>query len=125
MNMTEKKPVRTLLCFNNHPTFFSLPFDQIGPVWKATQELMSSINAMEGVEIIGTFDDDQTMVGATSGFPFTWYMLVDFPDREAVQSACNLLRTIEVGEENHRLWKYMTVEARMGRALEIPSAHRS
>lgn len=118
--MTEKKPVRTLLCFNNHPAFFELPFDRIGPVWKATQELMAGIAAMEGVTIVGTFDDDQTMVGSSRGFPFTWYMLCDFPDREGVQAACNLLRTIVVGDENHRLWKYMTVEARMGRALEIP-----
>jgi len=123
--MTDIKPIRTLLCFNNHPTFFSLPFDQIGPVWVATQALMSGIDQMEGVTIIGTFDDDQTMVGATQGFPFTWYMLVDFPNREAVQAACNLLRTIVVGDGNDRLWKYMTVEARMGRALEIPQAHKS
>lgn len=119
--MTEKTALRTLLCFNNHPTFFSLPFDQIGPVWKATQALMMGIDQMEGVQIVGTFDDDQTMVGATQGFPYTWYILADFPDREAVQAACNLLRTIVVGEGNDRLWKYMTVEARMGRALEIPT----
>lgn len=118
--MTDKKPVRTLLCMNNHQSFFDLPFDQIGQVWKATQEYMAGIAGMPGVEIIGTFDDDQTMVGTTRGFPFTWYMLVDFPDREAVQAACNLLRTITVGDGNHRLWRYMSVEARMGRALEIP-----
>lgn len=118
--MTEPQPIRTLLCFNNHAAFFSLPFDQIGPVWKATQQLMATIDQMEGVEIAGTFDDDQTFVGASSGFPFTWYILADFPSRGAVQAACNLLRTIVVGEGNDRLWKYMTVEARMGRALEIP-----
>ncbi len=55
-----------------------------------------------------------------SGFPFTWYMLCDFPTREDVMAACNLLRTIVVGEGNDPLWKYMSVEARMGRALEIP-----
>jgi len=114
------QPLRTLLCFNNHPTFFSLPFDQIGPIWKATQELMSSIARMDGVTVVGTFDDDQTLVGASQGFPFTWYIMADFPDRNAVQAACNLLRSIVVGDGNDRLWKYMTVEARMGRALEIP-----
>ncbi|MDW3182758.1 hypothetical protein [Roseobacter sp.] len=123
--MADKTPLRTLLCFNNHQTFFNLPFDQIGAVWKATQELMMGIDQMEGVEIVGTFDDDQTMVGASQGFPFTWYILADFPDRDAVQAACNLLRTITVADQNERLWKYMTVEARMGRALEIPQQHRS
>lgn len=123
--MTNTAPIRTLLCFNNLASFFNLPFDEIGPVWTATQALMSGIDQMENVQIIGTFDDDQTMVGASQSFPFTWYMLCDFPDREAVQAACNLLRTIVVGTGNDRLWKYMTVEARMGRALEIPQAHRS
>lgn len=123
--MTETSAIRTLLCFNNHAAFFNLPFGQIGPVWTATQALMSGIDQMEGVSIIGTFDDDQTMVGASHGFPFTWYMLCDFPSREAVQAACNLLRTIVVGEGDDRLWKYMSVEARMGRALQIPQAHRS
>ncbi len=123
--MDEKTPLRTLLCFNNHQTFFNLPFDQIGPVWKATQELMMGIDQLDGVKIVGTFDDDQTMVGASQGFPFTWYILADFPDRATVQAACNLLRTIEVGDKNERLWKYMTVEARMGRALEVPQQHRS
>jgi hypothetical protein len=37
-----------------------------------------------------------------------------------VFAACNLLRTIVVDDEDHRLWKYMRVEARMGRALTIP-----
>lgn len=123
--MSETALLRTLLCFNNHPTFFTLPFGKIGPVWKATQELMMGIDQMEGVSIVGTFDDDQTMVGATHGFPFTWYILADFPDRATVQAACNLLRTIVVGDSDDRLWKYMTVEARMGRALEIPQAHRN
>lgn len=123
--MSDQQPLRTLLCFNNHQTFFDLPFDQIGPVWKATQELMMGIDQLEGVEIVGTFDDDQTMVGASRGFPFTWYILADFPNRESVQAACNLLRTIVVGDKNERLWKYMTVEARMGRALEVPQQHRS
>jgi hypothetical protein len=40
-------------------------------------------------------------------------------DRATVVAACNLFRTIEVGE--HRLWKYMRVEARIGRELVIPS----
>ncbi|WP_425101976.1 hypothetical protein [Tropicibacter sp. S64] len=123
--MSETQPIRTLLCFNNHAAFFNLPFDQIGPVWTATQALMRGIADLEGVRIVGTFDDDQTMVGATQGFPFTWYIMADFPDRATVQAACNLLRTIVVGEGNDRLWKYMTVEARMGRALEIPAQHRS
>jgi hypothetical protein len=66
-----------------------------------------------------TIDDDQTMVGTSpNGWPWTFYILAEVPDRETV-AACNLFRTIEVGE--HRLWRYMRVEARIGRELVIPA----
>jgi hypothetical protein len=42
-------------------------------------------------------------------------VLADAPDLEAVTSVCNLLRDIPVGE--FRLWRYMRVEARVGRPL--------
>ncbi|MBD9527716.1 MULTISPECIES: hypothetical protein [Paracoccus] len=118
--MTEKAPIRTLLCFAMQPAFFDLPFDKIGPVWKATQTLMAEVAKIPGTTVLGTLDDDQTQVGTSPSFPPTWYIMADFPDREAVIAACNLLRTIQTDDQNHRLWKYMRVEARMGRALEIP-----
>ncbi|WP_134680321.1 hypothetical protein [Paracoccus ravus] len=118
--MTDKTPLRTLLCFAVQPAFFDLPFDQIGPVWKGVQQLMGEIARIPGTTVLGTLDDDQTQVGTSPAFPWTWYMLCDFTDRDAVVAACNLLRTIQTDDQNHRLWKYMRVEARMGRALEIP-----
>lgn len=118
--MSEPTPIRTLLCFSMQPAFFDLPFGAIGPVWQATQALMSGIAKLPGVAIVGTLDDDQTMVGMSNGTPATWYILADFPDRQAVIAACNLLRSIVVDDADHRLWKFMRVEARMGRALTIP-----
>lgn len=61
-NISATKPIRTLLYFNNHAAFFDLPFAQI-----------------EGVEIVVTFDHDQPFVGAYVGFPFTSYIMADFP----------------------------------------------
>ena len=119
--MSEPSPIRTLLCFSMQPAFFDLPFGQIGPVWQATQALMSGIAKVPGTTIVGTMDDDQTMVGMSNGTPATWYILADFTDRQAVMAACNLLRTIVVDDQDHRLWKFMRVEARMGRALTIPA----
>ncbi|KIQ03713.1 iacB [Agrobacterium tumefaciens] len=121
--MTEKKPIRTLLCIAVLQNFFDLPFDQTGMVWTGMKSFMSSVAKMPGVTILGTFDDDQTMVGTSpTGFPWTCYMLCDFPDRDAVVAACNLFRTIEVGDQNHRLWRYQRIEARMGRPLPNPEA---
>jgi hypothetical protein len=117
--MSETKPIRTLFCIAVQQNFFDLPFDQIGMVWKGFEAMMKGIASLPGVTVLGTLDDDETMVGTSpTGFPWTCYIMADCPDRETVKAACNLFRTIEVGE--HRLWRYMRVEARMGRALQIP-----
>lgn len=120
--MNEQKPIRVLFCVAVLQNFFDLPFSEIGPVWKATGEMMKGISDLPGVTILGMLDDDETMVGTSpTGFPWTFYIMADVPDRETVRLACNLFRTIEVGNKDERLWKYMRVEARMGRALEVPA----
>lgn len=109
--------LRTLFCFGNNQNFFDLPKSEIGPVWEATQQLLSELKNLQGVDIIGTFDDDAHMVGPSDGWPWTFYVLADVQDQPTVKEACNLLRTIMVGE--HALWRYFKVEARMGRELTI------
>ncbi len=53
---------------------------------------------LPGVTILGTMDDDETMVGTSpDAFPWTCYILADCPDRNTVKAACNMFRTIEVG----------------------------
>ena len=67
------------------------------------------------VRVLGTLDDDEMMVGAADTWPWTCYILAEVPDRGAVAAVCNLLRNTEVGDA--RLWKYLKVEARLGRPL--------
>ena len=120
--MSEAKPIRTLFCIAVQQNFFDLPFSQIGPVWKAFGTMMKGISELPGVKILGMLDDDETMVGTSpTGFPRTAYIMADVPDRETVRQACNLFRTVPVGDTDERLWKYCRVEARMGRALEVPT----
>ncbi|MHA3795304.1 hypothetical protein [Sphingomonas sp. YL-JM2C] len=117
---TEKQRLRVLFCGAVLQNFFDLPASDIGKVWAATGEMLKGIRDLPGVEILGTIDDDQTMVGTSpTGWPWTFYILAEVPDRETAVAACNLFRTIEVGE--YRLWKYMRVEARLGRELVIPA----
>ncbi|KQY72503.1 MULTISPECIES: hypothetical protein [Ensifer] len=118
--MTEMKPIRTLFCIAVDQNFFDLPSKDIGAVWAGFSQFLQRVAALPNVSIIGTLDDDETMVGASpAGFPWTCYLMADCPDRETVKAACNLFRTIEIGE--YRLWRFMRIEARMGRALEIPA----
>lgn len=109
--------LRTLFCVGNNQNFFDLPKSDIGPVWEATQEFLGSLRDLDGVDVIGTMDDDAHMVGPSDGYPWTFYILADVRDQETVKEACNLLRTIMVGE--FALWKYFKIEARMGRELVI------
>ncbi|HKX23503.1 MAG TPA: hypothetical protein VJM81_09540 [Rhizorhapis sp.] len=119
MAQVQSKKLRVLLCGAVLQNFFDLPGGEIGKVWAATGEMLKGIRDLPGVEILGTIDDDQTMVGTSpNGWPWTFYILADMPDRDTVVAACNLFRTIDVGE--HRLWRYMRVEARIGRELVIP-----
>jgi hypothetical protein len=113
------KKLRTLFCGAVLQNFFDLPAADIGMVWKATSAMLKGIRELPGVEILGTLDDDETLVGTSpTGWPWTFYILADLPDRATVVAACNLFRTTPVGE--HRLWKYIRVEARIGRELVIP-----
>ena len=117
--MADTPPLRVMFCGAVLQNFFDLPPAEIGAVWQATGEMLKGIRDLPGVEILGTIDDDLTMVGTSpAGWPWTFYILADVPDHATVVAACNLFRTIEVG--GYRLWKYMRVEARIGRELAIP-----
>jgi hypothetical protein len=117
--MTDTPPrLRALFCICVTQNFFDLPAAEIGPVWQAFGAMLSGLKALPGVTILGTLDDDQTMVGTSGGWPHTVYIMADVPDRESVVAGCNLFRTTPVGE--YRLWKFCRVEARIGRELVIP-----
>jgi hypothetical protein len=112
--------LRALFCCAVTQNFFDLPAGDIGGVWQATGAMLRGVRDLPGVTILGTLDDDQTMVGPSpSGWPWTFYILADVPDYAAAVAVCNLFRTTPVGE--HRLWRYMRVEARVGRELVIPT----
>ncbi len=118
--MPDTPPLRVLFCGAVLQNFFDLPADGISAVWAVTGEMLKGIRDLPGVTVLGTLDDDETMVGTSpNGWPWTFYILADVPDRATAVAACNLFRTITVGE--HRLWRYMRVEARIGRELVIPA----
>lgn len=117
--MTETTRIRALFCAAVLQNFFDLPGAEIPSVLKATGRLVRTIREMPDVDVLGTFDDDETMVGTSpNGWPWTFYILADVPDRETAVAICNLFRTTEVG--GFRLWKYIRVEARLGRELLMP-----
>jgi hypothetical protein len=113
--------IRTLFCIGINQNFFNAAPDEAKDVWLAFGTMMNGIAALPGVTVLGNMDDDQSMVGPSTSWPWTCYVLADVPDQATVHAACNLFRTLVVGEGPYKLWKYAKVEARMGRELVVPA----
>jgi hypothetical protein len=107
--------MRALFALGLTQDFFSEDRAQIPRLMEALQQGFADLESKFGVRVLGTIDDDETMVGATESWPWTCYILAEVPDREAAVKVCNLVREIEVGDA--RLWKYVKIEARIGRPL--------
>jgi hypothetical protein len=114
------KPLRVLFCGAVLQNFFDLPAAEIGKVWNATGEMLRGIRDLPACPCWARWTMTRRWWAprpmAGPGPSTSWPMC---PTAPTVVAACNLFRTINVGE--HRLWKYMRVEARIGRELVIPA----
>jgi hypothetical protein len=115
------QPLRVLFCIGINQNFFDLPAGGLtaSDVWTATIAMIAELKRLPGVSYLGDIDDDAHMVGPSDGWPWTCYLLADVDTQETVRAACNLFRTVPVGDSEHKLWKFAKVEARIGRALTI------
>jgi hypothetical protein len=107
--------LRVLFCFGVLPAFFETDDATRVDVGESLREAYSSLEERYGIRVIGTLDDDRGMVGPSFTWPWTCYILADAPDHDAVTAFCDILRQARVGED--RLWRYLRVEARVGREL--------
>lgn len=111
----QPQPLRVLFCIGVTQTFFDEDSAKVKTVLEATETVFSDLSGRFGLHVLGTIDDDQSMVGASPSWPWTCYILADAPNLEAVHGVCNLLRESEI--EGVRLWRYLKIEARIGRRL--------
>jgi len=118
--MSDPKTLRVLFCISINQNFMDAPAAEAKDVWEAFSAMMKGMATLPGARILGTLDDDRSMVGPSKGYPFTCYFMADMPDYETVVAACNLFRTTPVGDGTYKLWKYAAVETRIGRELQIP-----
>ena len=107
--------LRALFAFGLTQDFFSEDRARIPAIMEALKAGFADLEGRFGVRVLGTLDDDEVMVGARETWPWTCYILAEVPDRAAVASVCGLLREIVV--DDVRLWKYLRIEARLGRPL--------
>ena len=107
--------LRVLLCFGITQSFFDAEPAEVPVIIDGIKTAFADLSGRFGVQVLGTMDDDELLVGASTAFPWTAYILLDAPDLETVTKLCNLLRETEIG--GYRMWKYMRIEARVGRPL--------
>jgi hypothetical protein len=116
----DRQQLRVLFCFGVLPAFFDTPSADVPAIINTIREAFEDLAGRFGVSVLGTMDDDELMVGPSVAWPWTAYVLADAPDLDAVTSVCNLLRETAVGD--YRLWRYMRVEAKVGRPLFFAGA---
>jgi hypothetical protein len=107
--------LRVLFCFGVTQSFFEAEPASVPAIAQAITEAFADLGGRYGVRVLGTMDDDELMVGASVVWPWTAYILADVPDLETVTKVTNVLREGEA--DGARLWKYLRVEARVGRPL--------
>lgn len=112
---SDGSPLRVLFCIGVTSGFFEAEPDEIGTVKDAIEEAFADLRGRFGVEVLGTMDDDRLMVGASESWPWVSYILADVPSLDAAHAVTNILRESTAGR--YRLWRYLKIEARIGRPL--------
>lgn len=122
MSYREKEgtALRVLFCIGVQQTFFEEEGAQVPSIAAAITQAFDDLAGRFGITVLGTMDDDELMVGPSATWPWTAYILADAPDLESVTSVCNIVRTAEIG--GYRLWRYLRIEARVGRPLFFANA---
>lgn len=111
----EPQPLRVLFCIAVLDDFFAATDDERGELVSRLQEEFGDLKGRFGVEVLGTIDDDRTMVGPMLGFPWTCYILADAPDFDSVVAVCDLVR--KPAQPGYKLFRYFKIEARVGQPL--------
>lgn len=112
---TDRSSIRVLFCFGVRPDFFAAEDEERQAVIEVIRSTFDDLAERFGIEVLGTMDDDEVVVGPAETYPWTAYILADVPSYGAASAVCDLVRTTPVGRA--RLWKYLKIEARLGRRL--------
>lgn len=109
------EPIRVMFCLGVSQTMCDQEAANLPGIFEQVGTAFADLEERFGLRVIGSFDDDQIMVGPSSVWPWTAYILAEAPSYEAVVQVCDLVRSAHVGP--YRLWRYLRIEARIGRRL--------
>jgi hypothetical protein len=114
-NKEGQNALRVLFCIGVTPAFFDADAADLDEIGTTIKQAFDNLDERFGLEVLGTMDDDELMVGPSLEWPWTCYVLANAPSVEAVVGVCNIIRETPLGPG--RLWKYLRIEARVGRPL--------
>jgi hypothetical protein len=114
------KHLRVLFCIGVTQSFFDEEPAGVPAIAQGITSAFADLGGRFGLEVLGTMDDDELMVGSSGTWPWTAYILADAPNLDAVIGVCDLVRSTRIGED--RLWRFMRIEARVGRRLFFGNA---
>jgi hypothetical protein len=109
------EPIRVMFCLGVSQTLCEEPAAELPAIFGQVKDAFADLEGRFGVRVIASFDDDQIMVGPSSTWPWTAYILAEAPSYAAIVEVCDIVRDAHVGP--HRLWRYLKIEARIGRRL--------
>ncbi len=117
MDLPREQPdqLRVLFAFGLTPDFYAADSEHVNAMIAALGTAFEDLAGRFGVTVLGGMDDDQLQVGPSASWPWTCYILADVPELETAIAVCDLVRKTAVLDD--RLWKYVKVEARIGRPL--------
>jgi len=117
MDLRREQPeqLRVLFAFGLTEAFYRADAAHVNACVAAFDRAFDGLGERFGVTVLASMDDDQLQVGPSASWPWTAYVIADAPDLDAAIAVCNLVRETPVLGD--RLWKYVKVEARVGRPL--------
>jgi hypothetical protein len=109
------EPIRAMLCLGVSQTLCDEEAAGLPAIFEQVGAAFGKLESEYGLHVLASFDDDQIMVGPSAVYPWTAYILVEAPSYESIVDACSIVREVHVGP--YRLWRYLRIEARIGRRL--------
>lgn len=113
--------LRVLFCIGVMPAFFEAGPDGRQEAFEAIPAAFKDLKGRFGIDVAATFDDDRLAVGAPPAGAWTAYIVADAPSLDAAIAVCDVLRQTDL-PSGAKLWKYLRIEARVGRPLFFGNA---